>query len=47
MGANEVLIICILSTIGVFLYAIGIFMLCGKGGILVLKPKGRKNITKR
>ena len=35
MGANEVLIICILSTIGVFLYAIGIFMLCGKGGILV------------
>lgn len=35
MGAKEVLIICILSTIGVFLYAIGIFMLCGKGGILV------------
>ena len=35
MGANEVLILCIMSTIGVFLYAIGIFMLCGKGGILV------------
>ena len=35
MEGNEVLIICILSTIGVFLYAIGIFMLCGKGGILV------------
>ena len=35
MGANEVLILCIMSTIGVVLYAIGIFMLCGKGGILV------------
>ena len=35
MGFNEILILCIMCTIGVFLYAIGIMMLCGKGGILV------------
>lgn len=35
MAFNEILILCIMCTIGVFLYAIGIMMLCGKGGILV------------
>lgn len=35
MEANEIILICILSTVGVMVYAFGIMMLCGKGGELI------------
>lgn len=35
MEGKDIIAICILGTMGILLYAIGILMLCGKGGILV------------
>lgn len=35
MEANEIILICILSTVGIMVYAFGIMMLCGKGGELI------------
>ena len=35
MEGKDIIATCILGTIGILLYAIGILMLCGKGGILV------------
>lgn len=35
MEGKDIIATCILGTMGILLYAIGILMLCGKGGILV------------
>ena len=35
MENKDIIAICILGTMGILLYALGIMMLCGKGGILV------------
>lgn len=35
MEVKDIIAICILGTMGILLYALGILMLCGKGGILV------------
>lgn len=35
METKDIIAACILGTMGILLYAIGILMLCGKGGILV------------